>query len=103
LNLKIPEIYLAYLNSEKPKEGFLTSDPGYFQLWPFQDIVEMNQKYKISEFTENYIAFGSNGGDEMFAFDENGNISMIPFIGMSSVNAIKIAKSWDDFEKLIEE
>lgn len=38
----------------------------------------------------------------MLAFDYEGRISMIPFIGMSSDEAIVIADSWKDFEKAIE-
>jgi hypothetical protein len=49
-----------------------------------------------------FVAFGSNGGGEMLAFDAEGRVFMIPFVGMSVRDAKPIAASWSEFVEKIE-
>ena len=98
----IPKEYLDYLRSGKPNEGFLSIEPGYFQLWPEEDICLMNTNYKIDKNIPGYIGFGSNGGEELFVFNNTGNVFAVPFIGMENIYLLKIADSWSEFTRNIE-
>ncbi len=84
--------------SNGPKEGPLTIDPGWFQLWDHNEIDQLNVAYKTHEFAPSFLGFGSSGGGEMLAFDDNGCIFMIPFISLDGKEAVLIADSWRDFE-----
>lgn len=98
---RFPKEYIAYLKSGKPVEGELTIEPGYFQLWPYEDIDQLNEEYTVNAFAPSHKGFGSSGGGEMLAFNSKGQIVMIPFIWMSDDEAILIAASWSEFEKTI--
>ena len=102
IKIDIPEQYKDYINSGGRTEGGLSIDPGWFQLWAIDEIDGLNFEYHVSEYAPGYLGFGSSGGGEMLAFDYEGRISMIPFIGMSPDEAIVIADSWKDFENTIE-
>ncbi len=83
-------------------EGGLSIDPGWFQLWRVGDIDRLNREYEVAEFARGFTGFGSSGGGEMLAFDGQGRIVMIPFVGMDPNEAVLIAESWDQFTKAME-
>ncbi|MCC7421083.1 MAG: hypothetical protein IT428_12445 [Planctomycetaceae bacterium] len=87
----------SYLREGHPSEGPLRVDPGWFQLWPLENIEQWNAEYEVPRYAPGFTGFGSSGGGEMLAFDSKGFIYMIPFIGMDSCDAIKIADSWQQF------
>ena len=91
---QLPADYLAYLDGEGVDEASTEGDPGYFQLWHPDEIEEMNRSYHVSEYAPGFLAFGSDGGGEMLAFDGAGAVFMIPFVGMAPEEAKRIASSW---------
>lgn len=99
----LPPSFIAYHNSNRLKEGSLRNEsPGWFLLWPLKEIEEWNRRYEVSDFAPGYVGFGSNGGGEMLAFDSNGRIYMLPFIGNEPGQEILVAESWEAFEVLVE-
>lgn len=58
----------------------------------------------MPEYLPGYIAFGGNGGGELFVFSESclaigdQSIFMVPAIGMAEDVLVKIANSFADFE-----
>ena len=102
MNINLPKEIIDYLNSGGKTEGFLTIDPGYFQLWLEKDITQKNMEYQVKIYAPDFIGFGSNGAGGMLAFDKLGRIFSLPFIGMSNEEAILIADSWKEFEETIE-
>ena len=100
---KLPTDYLAFLEFSNGGEGPLRIKPGWFSLWPAEDVIVYNNDYGVKRNCPGFFGFGSNGGDELFAFDTKSSlpwkIYMIPFIGMEEGEAILIAK---DFISLIE-
>ena len=100
--MAIPPDYISYLAGDGPKEGALTVEPGWFQLWPSSEIEQRNRDYEVEEFAPEFLGFGSSGGGEMLAFDEHGAVFMIPFIGMASHEAVRVADSWSQFLERIE-
>jgi len=98
----LPVEYVRYFAGDGPKEGGLSVEPGWFQLWRPDEIDEWNRNYEVQQYAPEFLGFGSSGGDEMLAFDEDGAVFMIPFIGMASDQARPVAGSWRDFVKKIE-
>ena len=48
-------------------EGFIGSS--YLVIWPIEQIIVLNQAYRVSEFNPGLVYFGSDGGGEAYAFD----------------------------------
>lgn len=89
----LPVEYNDYLK-DGPDAGETTGLPGYFQLWSAEEIDELNRSYGVAEYAPGFVGFGSDGGGEMLAFDSKGAVFMIPFVGISPKDAMKIADSW---------
>lgn len=100
--MKLPPQFADYFAGEGPKEGSLTVEPGWFQLWSPAEVDQMNRDYRVPEFAPGFLGFGSSGGGELLAFDAAGRVVMIPFIPMSPENALPVASSWSDFIERIE-
>lgn len=100
--MTLPDEYVRYCSGDGPKEGGLSVDPGWFQLWPVGQVEQLNRDYHVKEFVPDYFGFGSNGGGELLAFDSRGRVSMIPFISMSADEAKPVADSWSEFVQRIE-
>jgi len=95
--MKAPQDFIAYLRSEAPKFGDLPSFPVYFQLWDEADLEQFNTEYQVPKWAPGFFGFGSDGGGEMFAFDEKGRIFALPFVGMDPKEATFVCESWAEF------
>jgi len=100
--MALPPEYVSYFAGDGRKEGGLTVEPRWFQLWPPTEVERWNREYHVSEFAPGFLGFGSSGGGEMLAFDTEGAVVMIPFIGMSPGEAKAVADSWSEFVAKIE-
>jgi hypothetical protein len=96
--MDLPKAYLTYMQDLRAVEGELTVEPGWFQLWPIDELDKLNQDYSVSEFVPDFRAFGSSGGGEMLAFDPENRVVMIPFVTMEEGEARVIAENWAEFE-----
>src|SRR5947199_4788233 len=85
-NNSLPEDYFSFLEYSNGGEGPLLIEPGWFSLWPAEEVIISNIEYGIKEWFPGFFGFGSNGGGELFAFDTRSapplKVYMIPFIGM---------------------
>jgi len=100
--MTLPAQYVSYFASEGPKEGALAVEPGWFQLWPPDEVERWNREYHVQEFAPDFLGFGSSGGGEMLAFDADGRVVMIPMVGMSADEARPVVDSWSEFVERIE-
>jgi hypothetical protein len=100
--MTLPPQYVSYFASDGPKEGGLSVEPGWFQLWPLTEVERWNRKYHVSKFAPGFLGFGSSGGGEMLAFDAAGHVVMLPMVGMSADEAKLVADSWNEFIEKIE-
>ena len=100
--MTLPDEYVRYCAGDGPKEGGLSVDPGWFQLWSLSEVEQLNRDYHVQEFVPGLFGFGSNGGGELLAFDVAGRVFMIPFVGMSAQDARQVAGSWPEFVERIE-
>ena len=102
--MQVPPDYLTYLRGKSPNFGDLTFDDfdRYFDLWPESDIEQFNTEYEVPELAPDLVAFATNGGGELYAFNQAGQIFEIPCIGMEAQHASLLAESWSEFEARIQ-
>lgn len=63
-----------------------------------EDIISLNEEYKVQEFFPNLIYFGSNGGDETYAFDKSNNMCIVSISFISNEKDKKIiANNFKEF------
>src|SRR5690349_17781087 len=84
INFHFPDSYLKLLGFSNGPAGSLSIDPGWFEIWEAEEVIELNKGYEIEEYIPGYWGFGSNGAGELLAFrikeGEIEGIYMIPFI-----------------------
>lgn len=100
--MTLPEDYIHYMSGNSLTEGGLTVEPGWFQLWPLNEVSKWNREYQVEKFAPGFLGFGSSGGGEMLAFDAEGRIVMLPFVGMCPADAKLVAESWEQFVENME-
>jgi hypothetical protein len=97
----LPNSYLTFLTATNGAEGSLGVEPGWFQLWPAQEVVSLNAGYEIATYLPGFTAVGSNGGGELFVlFAPAGEVSavyMVPAIGMAASTIILVAPTFPEF------
>ena len=103
--LELPEDYLAFLRFSNGGEGHINIQPGWFRIWPAEEVIESNEDYELSENVPGFFGFGSSGGGELLAFDLRGAkpwpVVMIPFDVLEEDFAIKIAADFLAFADAI--
>lgn len=101
-NNTLPEDYFSFFEYSNGGEGPLLIEPGWFCLWPAEEVIILNLDYGVDKWLPGFVGFGSNGGGELFAFDTRSpqalKVYMIPFGDLDEVSAILVA---DNFVSLI--
>ncbi|MFZ2165944.1 MAG: SMI1/KNR4 family protein [Propionibacteriaceae bacterium] len=98
LRVTPPEDYLQFMLASDGAEGAVGE--GYVQLWSAGELVELNEGYGVKEFAPGLVLFGSDGGDEAFAFDTStspARIVNVPFIGMAREEATVLGSTFAGF------
>lgn len=96
--LTLPPDYLTLLQFSNGGEGKLGVEPGWFQIWPAQEVLEFNRVHEVDVRLPGFFGFGSSGGGELLAIHSvTGKIYMIPFIGMAQEEARLIASRFAEF------
>ena len=101
---KLPTGYLKLLKTCNGGEGELKKQEIFFRLWSADETIEANRDLSINEFLPNFVAFGGDGGNELYTFKINSDetrIFMIPMIVMNEEDAIDIAENFTEFVNLI--
>ena len=95
--MKLPPEYLNFVKDCEELEFELDLEfGGYIILEPLDDVEKFNQDIEIYSNAPGYLAFGSDGANEVFAFDKESRIFLLPMIGIDPDDAVKIADSWDE-------
>jgi len=96
----LPSDYIVFLQACNGGEGELDIEPGWMQLWKAEEVLPHNRAYETHERLPGFLAFGSSGGGEMFAFDlrknNRGVVVMTPFIPMDAELALVIASTFTE-------
>ena len=98
LGITFPNDYIEFLSYSNGAEGSIGEN--YLILWSIEDIIELNEAYCVTDFAEGIVLFGSDGGNEAFAFDTRKNeteIVTIPFIGMDLSEIKTCSKTFNGF------
>jgi hypothetical protein len=98
----LPDEYLVLLKYSNGGEADLGIGPGWFQLWSAEDILELNESYRVKDNLPGLFGFGSSGGGELLAFDTRSDkpwrIVAVPFVPMMAGDVWIVA---DDFEAFV--
>ena len=102
--MQMPPNYLTYLRGDFHSSGDLKCDDfdRYFDLWPESDIEQFNAEYEVQKLAPGFVAFATNGGGELYAFNQTGQVFELPCIGMEAQYASLLAESWSEFEARIQ-
>ncbi len=102
IHVKLPAEYIQYVHSSDVLWGETNYEfGGYFDLEPLDNIEQFNRDIEILVYAPEFVAFASDGGGEVFVFDQEGQIFLLPLIGMDPSAAIKVALSWQEFKSHI--
>ena len=63
--IDLPAEYLAPFAFSNGGGGPLAVEPGWFQLWPAEDVLALNRDYGVQQQLPSLFGFGSNGGGEL--------------------------------------
>ncbi|HEY1735859.1 MAG TPA: SMI1/KNR4 family protein [Methylovirgula sp.] len=102
LKKRLPPDYVRFLQQTNGGQGFIGRI--YLVLWRVENLVDSNASYNVDEFAPGLVIFGSDGGDEAFAFDMRSDpppIVTIPFVPMALEDAKIIAPNFDAFMQKI--
>ena len=83
------------LRAEGYTEGELAIEPLWYVIWEPDHIAEYNKDYEVDKYAPGFVAFGSNGGNELLVTNDSGAIFMLPAIGMEPDCAEEIAENFD--------
>lgn len=102
LKRRLPPDYVRFLQRMNGGEGFIGKN--YVVLWRVENLSGWNSNYNVDQFAPGLLIFGSDGGDEAFAFDMRFDpppIVAVPFVAMELGDAKLIAPSFDAFMEKI--
>ena len=98
----LPESYIQFLKKHNGANGDLPIQPFCFELWQIDELVQANQNAEIQKYLPNYFGIGGNGGGELISFNlKTLKVFAIPSIVMEEKEALLIAESFEEFEKII--
>ncbi len=101
----LPPEYIEYLRVTNGGEGDLAAEPGWFQIWPAEQVLELNAAYEVRDNLPKFIGIGSNGGGELLAFDARSDppwpVVMVPFIPMDEAEACIVAPNFESFVRFM--
>lgn len=99
IGFQLPGDYRNFLLRYRGHETQIGEE--YIKLWGIDDLLRLNQDYKILENLSATIGIGSNGAGEFIGIekpdDDQPRIILTPFIDLDEQLHIEIGKSFTDF------
>jgi hypothetical protein len=99
---ELPEAYRDLLRVSNGGCAELSVSPWTIDFWAAEDVIRLNHEYGVNEGAPNLLAFGSNLGEEVLAFDRRegarSGVYMLPWHAPNETDALKVA---DSFERLV--
>ena len=102
LGYSLPTDYCAFMAWSNGGEGELGEE--YLDLWPLDEIAQLNEDYRIARYLPNVLAIGSDGGDKCYAFDYRHTPSApaLVKVGFGDLDPTSIRVVGADFRRGIE-
>ncbi len=98
----LPQELVAYHEAGRPLNCKIPTEPWGCEFWPLDQVLTYNKEYQVPEYAPGYFGFATSGGGEMYAFSPSGAIVCLAFVSMSPKEELPVAKSWSEFEALLE-
>jgi hypothetical protein len=99
IGFELPDDYKDFLLRHGGHETQIGEE--YVKLWDKDDLLTLNQDYKILENLSGTIGIGDNGAGEFIGIEKLGHgglrIVLTPFIDLDKQEHIEIGKSFTDF------
>ena len=99
VQFKLPDDYKIFALNYLAFEAFIGQE--FVVLWDFDNLIEMNTAFQLSDYLPKTLGIGSNGSGEYIAIeqteDDNLRIVLSPFIGINREDHIEIGQSFSDF------
>ncbi len=80
LAVRLPSEYVEFLLAHNGGEG-LVGDHGYARFDPVEDLPANQAELYDFDHLAYWVVFGTNGAGEGYAFDEHGEILVVPWLG----------------------
>lgn len=77
-NVVLPVQYLCFMKKHNGGKGDIGET--WLELFPLEELQEINDDYYIEEFLPNHIIIGSNGNGELYGIDGNGIYFNVPIM-----------------------
>ena len=101
----LPPEYIAFLAESNGGEGDLGVKPGWCQLWPAAEVLALNSSYEVQAELPGFLAFGSSGAGQLFAFDGRGPspfpVVSVPYVPLGPEEASPVAPDFGAFARLL--
>ncbi len=91
----MPAEYANFLAASDGGEGFVGET--YIVLWKAGELDELNDDFNVAASAPGLVMFGTDGGEEGFAFDARGAVVMIPITAMDPATARPVGGSFREF------
>lgn len=95
----LPPAYQAFMAERGPFEGDTDGLPGYIAMWSIDELAGLNADFDVRGLAPGFLAFAGDGGCELLAFDAQGQVWMLPAVGMSVDQAWRVAGSFDELAR----
>ena len=99
--MTLPGDFVRFLRSGAPRFGDLPDFALYFEIWPEEEMEQLNREYQVETYAPGFYGFAGDGGGEMYAFGPDGAVYALPLIGMEAKVAKRLAGSWTELESRI--
>lgn len=101
-NISFPMEYIEFLLFSNGAEGKIGNS--YLVLWPLEQLEERNEGSGFKQYSPDFYAFGSDGGNEAYAFDKRTSqfqIVQTPMIGDRYKDARKCGDNFFEFLRFL--
>ncbi len=100
--MQLPVSYINLLRVSNGGYADLNISPWTIDFWAAENIIRLNHEYRVDEGAPHFLAFGSNLGEEVLAFDKRegakSGVYMLPWHTPDESDALKVA---NNFERLV--
>jgi len=106
VGIELPADYLNFLCNSNGGEGSLNIEPGWFQIWSAQEVMQLNRDYQVQRWLPFLFGFGSDGGGGLLAFDMRNSgawsVCIVPLGDLSEGSLLVITSDFAHFVKAME-
>ena len=91
--------YLAFMREHNGCDGPVGRE-GNISIWRLEEVISATEGYDVAEFAPGLLLFGSDGGNEAYAFDRQDPgwpIVSVPLVGLSRKEMKFVAPTFSEF------